>query len=48
MIRRVANEGALPVTTVRSEELAARGHTELKDFMLELPQASSLGSLPAA
>lgn len=44
MIRRVANEGALPVTTVRSEELAARGHTELKDFMLELPQASSLGS----
>jgi iron complex outermembrane recepter protein len=44
IIKRVANEGALPVTTVRAEELVARGHTELKDFMLELPQASSLGS----
>lgn len=37
-------EGALPVTSIRMEELQARGHTELKDFMLELPQASSLGS----
>ena len=44
LIKRVAAEGALPVSTVRAEELDARGHTELKDFMLELPQASSLGS----
>lgn len=44
IIKRAADEGALPVTSVRSEELEARGHTELKDFMLELPQASSLGS----
>ena len=44
LIKRVATEGALPVTVVRTEELDARGHTELKDFMLELPQASSLGT----
>jgi iron complex outermembrane receptor protein len=44
LIKRVATEGALPVTSIRAEELDARGHTELKDFMLELPQASSLGS----
>jgi len=37
-------EGALPISTFRAEELEARGHTELKDLMLELPQASSLGS----
>ena len=44
IIRRLADEAALPVTTLRAEELTTRGHTELKDFMLELPQASSLGS----
>lgn len=44
LIKRIADEGALPVTSVRAEQLEARGHTELKDFMLELPQASSLGS----
>lgn len=46
LIKRTAatEEGALPVTSIRMEELQARGHTELKDFMLELPQASSLGS----
>lgn len=44
IIKRFTDEGALPVTTVRAEELQARGHTELKDFMLELPQANSLGS----
>ncbi len=44
LIKRAADATALPVTSVRSEELEARGHTELKDFMLELPQASSLGS----
>lgn len=38
------DEGALPISTFRAEELQARGHTELKDLMLELPQASSLGS----
>jgi iron complex outermembrane receptor protein len=44
LIKRAAAEGALPVSSVRAEELEARGHTEIKDFMLELPQASSLGS----
>jgi iron complex outermembrane recepter protein len=44
LIKRVAEEGALPVSTVRAEQLEQRGHTELKDFMLELPQATSLGS----
>jgi len=44
IIKRAADEGSLPVTTIRAEELTARGHTELKDYMLELPQASSLGS----
>ena len=45
IIRRSINaETALPVTTIRASELEARGHTELKDFMLELPQANSLGS----
>jgi iron complex outermembrane receptor protein len=42
--RSVSDETALPVTTVKAIELEARGHTELKDFMLELPQANSLGS----
>ena len=44
IIKRVSDQGALPVTSVRSEDLDARGHTELKDFVLELPQASSLGT----
>jgi iron complex outermembrane recepter protein len=44
LIKRPADEGALPVSSIRAEELQARGHTELKDFMLELPQASSLGT----
>lgn len=44
LIKRVTAEGALPVSSIRAEELDARGHTELKDFMLELPQASSLGT----
>ncbi len=42
-IKRVAGETALPVTAIRSEELDARGHTELKDLILELPQSQSLG-----
>ena len=45
IIRRSINaETALPVTSIKAAELEARGHTELKDFMLELPQANSLGS----
>jgi iron complex outermembrane recepter protein len=45
IIRRSVNaETALPVTSIKASELEARGHTELKDFMLELPQANSLGS----
>ncbi|MBI3369872.1 MAG: TonB-dependent receptor, partial [Burkholderiales bacterium] len=42
--RSPSDETALPVTTIRADELQLRGHTELKDFMLELPQANSLGS----
>lgn len=42
--RSVSNEAALPVTSIKATEMAARGNTELKDFMLELPQANSLGS----
>jgi iron complex outermembrane recepter protein len=45
IIRRSVNdETALPVTSVKASEMEARGNTELKDFMLELPQANSLGS----
>lgn len=46
LIKRMAvtEEGALPLSSFPAEELQARGHTELKDLMLELPQASSLGS----
>lgn len=44
IIRRVSQEAALPVSTISSVELERRGHTELKDYMLELPQASSLGT----
>ncbi|MFG6428821.1 TonB-dependent receptor domain-containing protein [Roseateles sp. LYH14W] len=43
-IKRLAGETALPVTAIRSEELEARGHTELKDLILELPQSQSLGT----
>ena len=42
--RSVSNEAALPVTTIKASEMDARVNTELKDFMLELPQANSLGS----
>ncbi|HSW07449.1 TonB-dependent receptor domain-containing protein [Aquabacterium sp.] len=42
--RSVSDETALPVTSLKAEDLTLRGHTELKDFMLELPQANSLGS----
>jgi iron complex outermembrane receptor protein len=42
--RSVTTEAALPVTSVTAAEMDARVNTELKDFMLELPQANSLGS----
>lgn len=44
LIRRVANEGATPLATVKATELEARGNTELKDFVLEQPQSLSLGT----
>lgn len=44
LIRRVANEGATPLVTVKAAELEARGHTELKDLVLEMPQSLSLGT----
>ncbi|MFG6415451.1 TonB-dependent receptor domain-containing protein [Roseateles sp. DC23W] len=42
-IKRLAGETALPVSVNKTEELDARGHTELKDLILELPQSLSLG-----
>ena len=44
LIRRIANEGATPLVTVKATELEARGNTELKDFVLEQPQSLSLGT----
>lgn len=44
LIRRAADEGALPLTVIKSGELQARGHTELKDLVLEQPQSLSLGT----
>ncbi|PWF55747.1 TonB-dependent receptor domain-containing protein [Massilia glaciei] len=44
LIRRVAHEGATPLTTVKATELEARGNTELKDLVLEQPQSLSLGT----
>lgn len=44
IIKRVADEGALPVTTIKAAELTQRGHTELKDLLLEMPQSLSAGT----
>ena len=44
LIRRVANEGATPLVTIKATELQARGNTELKDLVLEMPQSLSLGT----
>ncbi len=44
LIRRVADEGAMPVSTIKATELEARGHTELKDLLLEMPQSLALGT----
>lgn len=42
--RSIKDEAALPVTAIKASDLDARVNTELKDLMLELPQANSLGS----
>ncbi len=44
LIRRVANEGAMPVTVVKATELEARGNTEIKDLVLEQANSLSLGT----
>jgi iron complex outermembrane receptor protein len=44
LIRRVADEGAMPITTIKAADLEARGNTELKDLVLEMPQSLSLGT----
>ncbi|MES2900155.1 MAG: TonB-dependent receptor [Pseudomonadota bacterium] len=44
LIRRIANEGATPLVTIKATELEARGNMELKDFVLEQPQSLSLGT----
>jgi iron complex outermembrane receptor protein len=44
LIRRTANEGATPLVTIKASELESRGHTELKDLVLEQPQSLSLGT----
>lgn len=44
LIKRVANEGATALTVMKATELEARGHTELKDLVLEQPQSLSLGT----
>ena len=40
----VSSETALPITSITAADMDARLNTELKDYMLELPQANSLGS----
>lgn len=44
LIRRAADEGATALTVIKATELEARGHTELKDLVLEQPQSLSLGT----
>jgi iron complex outermembrane receptor protein len=41
-IKRLASEEALPVTTIKAEELEKRGMTTLADVMMALPQSASL------
>lgn len=43
IFKRLSDQTALPVSTVRAEEISARGHVELKDFLLELPESSTIG-----
>ncbi|MFC5462761.1 TonB-dependent receptor domain-containing protein [Massilia niabensis] len=44
LIRRAADEGATALTVIKATELESRGHTELKDLVLEQPQSLSLGT----
>ncbi|TFW31024.1 TonB-dependent receptor domain-containing protein [Massilia horti] len=44
LIRHATDEGASAVTTIKAAELEARGHTELKDLVLEMPESLSLGT----
>jgi len=41
-IKRLANEEALPITTIKAEEFVQRGLTTLADVMMALPQSASL------
>ena len=41
-IKRLATEDALPVTTIKASEFAARGMTTLAEVMMSLPQSISL------
>jgi iron complex outermembrane receptor protein len=41
-IKRLAAEEALPVTTIKAEELVKQGMTTLADVMMALPQSNSL------
>jgi iron complex outermembrane receptor protein len=41
-IKRLAAEEALPVTTIKAEELVKQGMTTLADVMMALPQSASL------
>ena len=41
-IKRMATEEALPVTTIKAEELVKQGMTTLADVMMALPQSASL------
>ncbi|MFL6675210.1 MAG: TonB-dependent receptor [Massilia sp.] len=41
-IKRLAAEAALPVTTIKAEDLTQRGMTTLADVMMALPQSASL------
>ena len=43
IIRRISDQTALPVSTISAAEISARGHIELKDFLLELPESSTIG-----
>ncbi|MFG6416163.1 TonB-dependent receptor domain-containing protein [Roseateles sp. DC23W] len=43
IFKRLSDQTALPVSTIRAEEISARGHVELKDFLLELPESSTIG-----
>lgn len=44
LIKRVADETALPVSIISAAEIQARGHVELKEFLLELPESATIGS----